>query len=203
VLNGVDVGRQVKIILCCILYYAIGLRWLHTDAQLLGVVLEFFFRGEFQVVLFHLLVVNFMVEYAFCIRVDIGEEGRTISLERSPSLIQRPMQWMILPLAHYTIKTAYIIKANYIVREIVCTLYPFPLPYYTIPHINPSVHRLIRITQQPYLVVVIVVTEPCQQTSDKKEVLVHLITKTYAPQSITVSTQQGWNTRNTVIILLR
>jgi hypothetical protein len=26
VLNGVDVGRQVKIILCCILYYAIGLR---------------------------------------------------------------------------------------------------------------------------------------------------------------------------------
>lgn len=38
-------------------------------------------------VLFYLFVVNFMVEYAFCIGVDVGKEGGTISLERSPSLV--------------------------------------------------------------------------------------------------------------------
>lgn len=38
-------------------------------------------------VLFYLFVVNFIVEYAFCIGVDVGEKSGTISLERSPSLV--------------------------------------------------------------------------------------------------------------------
>ena len=74
------------------------------------------------------------------------------------------------------------------------------LTYYTICKINLSVHWRVRITQQLYLVVVLVVDEPCQQASDKKEVLINLIPKTNASQAIEVSTQQRGDVRNAVVV---
>jgi hypothetical protein len=52
------------------------------------------------VVFFYLFLIDFIVEYAFCIGVDVGEKSGTISLERSPSLVQRPMEGVIMPLTH-------------------------------------------------------------------------------------------------------